>query len=375
MDNSQGYSQIISNRKIVSVLKRTWLKCLIVIVLAAVISVAAGVVQYKQGKIGSYTTKALYYHGYIYVYANWQDENIVYDSQEQSAYEQYAIQRYIEQKHTNIIDETRMLLYEDEIKNELNKRLESADYDNLMAEDSFNITTGSGRYFIITVDSKSTEERTRYLVEQAADIVLKEARERFDLAECTMQPSETYPEKKDNNTYKRIDITTVQKSMPSAVLSAKTTKYIMILGIGIVVIIILTGILRDKRLYDKKEIEPYIGRKCLYDGNNEQEVAVPVIEARCNAADTKDVSIITFSHMKQKNGIVITDILNGLADDGISSELYENIIENTEELKNIYNTDGIILVVQKERDKGADIYNFVQMAQAAEADILGYIWI
>ena len=104
-------------------------------------------------------------------------------------------------------------------------------------------------------------------------------------------------------------------------------------------------------------------------------MAVPVIEARCNAADTKDVSIITFSHMKQKNGIVITDILNGLADDGISSELYENIIENTEELKNIYNTDGIILVVQKERDKGADIYNFVQMAQAAEADILGYIWI
>ncbi len=375
MDNSQGYSQIISNRKIVSVLKRTWLKGLIVIVLAAVISVAAGVVQYKQGKIGSYTTKASYYHGYIYVYANWQDENIVYDSQEQSAYEQYAIQRYIEQKHTNIIDETRMLLYEDEIKNELNKRLESAGYDNLMAEDSFNITTGSGRYFIITVDSKSTEERTRYLVEQAADIVLKEARERFDLAECTMQPSETYPEKKDNNTYKRIDITTVQKSMPSAVLSAKTTKYIMILGIGIAVIIILTGILRDKRLYDKKEIEPYIGRKCLYDGNNAQEVAVPVIEARCNAADTKDVSIITFSHMKQKNGIVITDILNGLADDGISSELYENIIENTEEFKNIYNTDGIILVVQKERDKGADIYNFVQMAQAAEADILGYIWI
>ena len=53
----------------------------------------------------------------------------------------------------------------------------------------------------------------------------------------------------------------------------------------------------------------------------------------------------------------------------------EYLIENTEELKNIYNTDGIILVVQKERDKGADIYNFVQMAQAAEADILGYIWI
>lgn len=76
-------------------------------------------------------------------------------------------------------------------------------------------------------------------------------------------PSETYPEKKDNNTYKRIDITTVQKSMPSAVLSAKTTKYIMILGIGIVVIIILTGILRDKRLYDKKEIEPYIGGKSV----------------------------------------------------------------------------------------------------------------
>ena len=375
MDNSQGYSQIISNRKIASVFKRTWLKALIVIVLAVVISVVAGVVQYRQGKIGSYTTKASYYHGYIYVYANWQDEDTVYDSQEQSTYEQYAVQRYIEQKHTDIIDETRMLLYEDEIKNELNKRLESADYDNLMAEDSFNITTGSGRYFIITVDSKSSEERTRYLVEQATDIVLKEAKERFGLADCTIQPSETYPEKKDNNTYKRIDITTVQKSMPSAVLSASTTKYIMILGIGIGIIIILAGILRDKRLYDKKEIEPYIGKKCLYDGINAQEVAIPVIEARCNAADAKDISIITFSHMKQKNGTVITDILNGLADDGISSELYENIIENTEELKNVYNTDGIILVVQKERDKGIDIYNFVQMAGAAGADILGYIWL
>ena len=371
MDKSQSYSTIISNKKIIATLKKVWIKSIAIIVCAVILSAVIGVIQYKQEKIGVYTTNPQYYHGYIYVSANWDDEPQLDDASIENMYEKYAVQSYIEQKHNDIINETRMLLYEDEIKAELNKRLEENEYDLLNAEDVFNITVGSARYFIMTVDSKSSEERTKYLIEQATDIVIKEAMDRFGLANCELQPSETYPEKKDGTLYKKIDIITTKQSMFTAIKSASTTKNIMMVGIAAVVLIIIVSILKDKKLYDKTEIEPYIGAKCLYDTSSNKSIAISIIEAKCKANQINNLSIISCDNIKQNNGLVVMGILDELKGSGMAIDL----CQNAKDMSKVLDNDGAILVVQKEIDKGIDIYNVMQTLKTAEVNVLGYIWL
>ena len=50
-------------------------------------------------------------------------------------------------------------------------------------------------------------------------------------------------------------------------------------------------------------------------------------------------------------------------------------IKNAKDMSKVLDNDGAILVVQKEIDKGIDIYNVMQTLKTAEVNVLGYIWL
>lgn len=273
----------------------------------------------------------------------------------------------------NLINSLDVYMKSNDIIEELNKRLLNQKYEALGDNDSYELTIETDQYMSLLVNGVNDYERTKYIGDQLTDILLS----RLELKKNELQ----YEKMGDLVIYeaRKIDSGALVKTNKKAqqeddvVSNGYTTMLLFVIAglvVGFGIIIVLT--IRDPYIHSYTDVPielTYLGHITANNQNDENELILKVLTNRCKKNNIKKLVILGIDN------VLLESVVNQIKENeqDIKAFNYAESKYRNDDLCEIMDADGIILVITAGHNKITELISLKNVLDVAQCNVLGYV--
>lgn len=362
-ENIMGEKDIlISREKVASNLKRYgW------IILLGFIAGIGGMLllaKHSSGGTKADSAKGLMYQSDVLLYIEQETDDNIF------MYSQYTL---VATNYASLINSSAVL-------NSLNDRLEAEGYKTLHDGDFIDANAMSGNIVVLSVVSTDIPERTKFMANELAELILEFGDERFSVVDSyILDGADVYEtaEIKDGfyrKKYNAPDESGTGEENESGIGGLDLSKKdILVLAMGVLagMAVVLLIIILDKKIYKKEDVEQFSKILYLGDYTNDEDSDAEMAAAtakRCELLGTKNLAVVTLNADRARTKEELDRLFNG-----ISLKVHNGRQLDGKALDNIHACDGVVFYLACGRDNINEFEDLNRKIDMVQGKVFGYI--